>query len=143
MFRMKSGGILSPCSIISPFLGSFCPSRYNINRSPLNVVHAGLDLLLGDMKSVGEWTPTAVRSMISIAEDMYSASDSAINILNDLLQYEHMDAGTLRVNISRLGSHGVMYRHLQAGLGLEAVAPAVGGQDEVGFVYGQDQGPHI
>lgn len=79
--------------------------RENVSpdRSPLNVVHAGLDLLLGDMKSVAEWTPAAVRSMIGVAEDMFSASDSAINILNDLLQYEHMDAGALSSPIPSAG----------------------------------------
>jgi len=54
-------------------------------RSPLNVVLAGLELLRADLNS-------GVNLSISdLIDDMQSA---AITILNDLLNYEHMDAGT-------------------------------------------------
>lgn len=33
------------------------------------------------------------RSTAEFIQHMFSASESAINILNDLLQYEHMEAG--------------------------------------------------
>ena len=64
-------------------------------RSPLNVVHAGLELLLLEIARVD---PTSMvvsieRSTADFIQNMFAASESAINILNDLLQYEHMEAG--------------------------------------------------
>jgi len=57
-------------------------------RSPLNVVLAGLELLRADLNS-------GVNLSISdLIDDMQSAAETAITILNDLLNYEHMDAGT-------------------------------------------------
>ena len=54
-------------------------------RSPLNVVLAGLELLRADFN-------TGVN--LDLIDDMQSAAETAITILNDLLNYEHMDAGT-------------------------------------------------
>ena len=62
-------------------------------------MHAGLDLLLSEMKQESSdgndalSTITISRSSASLIQDIFSASESAINILNDLLQYEHVDAG--------------------------------------------------
>jgi len=33
------------------------------------------------------------KDALELLEDIYSASETAIQILNDLLHYEHMDAG--------------------------------------------------
>lgn len=59
-------------------------------RSPFNVVMAGLDI-------VKEMSPgiTYTEDMHEIIEDAYTSCGSAINILNDLLQYESIDAGKL------------------------------------------------
>ena len=70
-------------------------------RSPLNVVHAGLELLLLE---IARADPTSMvvsieRSTADFIQNMFSASESAINILNDLLQYEHMEAGGRFKNI--------------------------------------------
>lgn len=48
------------------------------------MVHAGLDLLRSD------WNADAVE----LLNDVYSASEAAISILNDLLCYENIDAGS-------------------------------------------------
>jgi signal transduction histidine kinase len=63
-------------------------------RSPLNVVHAGLDILLSEMRSA-----LMSAEIIELIEDIFSASESAIYILNDLLEYEHLDAGTINVTL--------------------------------------------
>ena len=57
-------------------------------RSPLNVVLAGLELLRSDL-NIG-----VKHSIFDLIDDMQSAAETAITILNDLLNYEHMDAGT-------------------------------------------------
>jgi len=75
----------------------------------LNVVHAGLDILLDELRQIRAMENIAVLPISPIAsncvgkvkglqelvEDIFAASDTAINILNDLLDYEHMDAGTV------------------------------------------------
>ena len=70
-------------------------------RSPLNVVHAGLDLLLAEVRSADPESPyvSITRSTADFIVHMFTSSESAINILNDLLQYEHMEAGTERVHV--------------------------------------------
>jgi len=69
-------------------------------RSPLNVVHAGLDILrseLGCLESVHGVISQISDSTAELIEDIYTASETAIAILNDLLHYEHMDAGTFQL----------------------------------------------
>lgn len=63
---------------------------FDSHRSPLNVVHAGLDLLLVDLKKC---EVSVSDRFLELVEDIFAASDSAITILNDLLNYEHMDSG--------------------------------------------------
>jgi len=74
------------------------------NRSPLNVVHAGLDILRDELRQLQAMENSTDLTIIlnsskcfdkikELVEDIFAASDSAINILNDLLDYEHMDAG--------------------------------------------------
>mmetsp|Transcript_9907 Transcript_9907/g.13587 ORF Transcript_9907/g.13587 Transcript_9907/m.13587 type:complete len:940 (-) Transcript_9907:315-3134(-) len=68
-------------------------------RSPLNVVHAGLDLLRSELSVCPVMAP-AITDLMELVEDMFSASESAINILNDLLNYENLDAGTFNLDMS-------------------------------------------
>mmetsp|Transcript_17069 Transcript_17069/g.23459 ORF Transcript_17069/g.23459 Transcript_17069/m.23459 type:complete len:922 (+) Transcript_17069:41-2806(+) len=65
-------------------------------RSPLNVVHAGLDLLRSELQSVASLS----RSTLELVEDIFTSSESAINILNDLLSYEYIDAGIFDLELS-------------------------------------------
>ena len=67
-------------------------------RSPLNVVHAGLEILRDELRELDAGKSTKCdennnKGLLELVEDIFAASDSAINILNDLLNYEHMDAG--------------------------------------------------
>ena len=61
------------------------------------MVHAGLDILLGELRLGMLWTSATLEAATELVEDIFSASDSAILILNDLLHYEHMDAGTFQL----------------------------------------------
>ena len=66
-----------------------------VSRSPLNVVHAGLDILRSEVRNLpAAAIQAAVRFMSDLLEDIFSSSETAILILNDLLQYENLDAGT-------------------------------------------------
>mmetsp|Transcript_25141 Transcript_25141/g.36099 ORF Transcript_25141/g.36099 Transcript_25141/m.36099 type:complete len:435 (+) Transcript_25141:42-1346(+) len=70
-------------------------------RSPLNVVHAGLDILRSELaNSSSESIVTIPRRTLELINDIYSASETAIDILNDLLHYEHMDSGTFKLELS-------------------------------------------
>ena len=62
-------------------------------RSPLNVVHAGLELLRADLAAAG-----ALPATLILLQDIYFASSAAIEILNDMLQYEHIDSGTFKLD---------------------------------------------
>eukprot|EP00597_Dinobryon_sp_UTEXLB2267_P014201 CAMPEP_0170106806 /NCGR_PEP_ID=MMETSP0020_2-20130122/5603_1 /TAXON_ID=98059 /ORGANISM="Dinobryon sp., Strain UTEXLB2267" /LENGTH=425 /DNA_ID=CAMNT_0010331223 /DNA_START=272 /DNA_END=1545 /DNA_ORIENTATION=+ len=67
-------------------------------RSPLNVVHAGLDLLSDHVQKhiVGE----AGKAIMELMEDISAASTTAICILDDLLNYENIDAGSFKLDLS-------------------------------------------
>ena len=62
----------------------------------MNVVHAGLDLLMCEIKdavdSEADMVPIS-RSTIDLVQHVHSSSESAIEILDALLQYEQIDAG--------------------------------------------------
>ena len=62
-------------------------------RSPLNVVHAGLELLQADLAAAGSISP--VRTLL---QDIYFASNAVIDILNDMVQFEHIDSGDFRLD---------------------------------------------
>ena len=66
------------------------------------MVHAGLDLLMSEIK---EADPDAAevpisRSTVELIYHIFSSSESAIELLNDLLHYEQMDAGLLSTSSS-------------------------------------------
>ena len=66
-----------------------------ICRSPLNVVHGGLDLLMSEIRVSdpnAEFVPIS-RSTVELIQHIFSSSESAIDLLNDLLHYEQIDAG--------------------------------------------------
>eukprot|EP01035_Chromulina_nebulosa_P069321 gene69321-biopygen19947 len=72
-------------------------------RSPLNVVHIGLELLVSVIKKAGPTGPVVIdRSTAELIEHMLFSSNSAINILNDLLQYEHIEAGTFALTCTSI-----------------------------------------
>ena len=61
-------------------------------------MHAGLDILRSEIDAnSGGTTGTVVfisPETAKMVRNMFSASETAIQILNDLLHYEHIDAGT-------------------------------------------------
>ena len=69
-------------------------------RSPLNVAMAGLDIAKDHDGDV--YTET----MRELVGDSYTACQSAVNMINDLLQYESMDAGSLKIDVEQK----IMYR---------------------------------
>eukprot|EP01035_Chromulina_nebulosa_P069246 gene69246-biopygen5676 len=70
-------------------------------RSPLNIVHAGLDILQSEIDA-NSGAPVVFISpeTAKMVRNMFAASETAIYILNDLLHYEHMDAGTFKLELS-------------------------------------------
>jgi len=93
-------------------------------RSPLNIVHAGLDLLKSEVHELlsldcmyrpGGSTITgsslkasgsrlqaqSLRNNITeLLDDIFHSSDSAVGILNDILQYEQIDTGSFHLDKS-------------------------------------------
>ena len=69
-----------------------------MSRSPLNIVHAGLDIMQAEIDAqsgaIQTQTPVVIRpETAKMVRNMFAASETAIHILNDLLHYEHIDAG--------------------------------------------------
>ena len=64
-------------------------------RSPLNVAFAGLEILKAELEIIG--VSAFIRELL---EDIYFASNTAIDILNDMLQYEYIDSGTFKLDLA-------------------------------------------
>ena len=75
---------------------------FDLIRSPLNIVHAGLEIVRSELNLKRNYTSSAVvisSESADMLEHIYSASQAAIDILNDLLQYEHIDSGSFRLEL--------------------------------------------
>jgi len=65
------------------------------------VVHAGLDILRSELaNNSSESIVTLPRRTLELINDIFTASETAIDILNDLLHYEHMDSGPFKLELS-------------------------------------------
>ena len=64
-------------------------------RSPLNVAHAGLEILKAELEAI-----RAPISILNLLDDIFSSSNTAIEILNDMLHYEHIDSGTFKLEMA-------------------------------------------
>ena len=78
-------------------------------RSPLNVSHAGLEILKAELEAMG-----ASLAILSLLDDIFSASNAAIEILNDSLHYEHMDSGTFKLELAVTPLRDVFAGRLEA-----------------------------
>ena len=63
-------------------------------RSPLSVVHAGLDILKAKVKVLNNSGQVIIDAdTVELVEQIFSSSGTSIDILDDLLVYEHIDSG--------------------------------------------------
>ena len=62
-------------------------------RSPLNVSNAGLEILASEIKAMN-----ANESIKELVRDVYDANDTAVKILDDMLQFEYMDQGVFKLD---------------------------------------------
>ena len=91
----------------------------------MNVVHAGLELVLMDLKRIDEELGDRLRDTVELVEDIFAASDSAITILNDLLNYEHLDSGAKPIVLRSVYFYVNFIRKLQVGYELQAAAESI------------------
>ncbi len=64
-------------------------------RSPLNVVFAGLEIVNKELAKTSVYP-----SIKNLVADVYDSSQTAIQLLNDLLQYENIEANTFQLDLS-------------------------------------------
>ena len=64
-------------------------------RSPLNVVCAGLEILKVDLEAL-----RVAGSILDLLNDINFANNTAIDVLNDMLQYEHIDSGIFKLELA-------------------------------------------
>ena len=77
-------------------------------RSPLNVSHAGLEILKAELETMG-----ASLAILALVDDIFSASNAAIEILNDTLHYEHLESGTFKLELAVTPLQGVFVGRLE------------------------------
>ena len=78
-------------------------------RSPLNVAVAGLEILKLELEAIG-----ASRAILDLLGDINFGSNTAIEILNDMLQYEHIDSGIFKLELSVVPLMNIFMGRLEA-----------------------------
>jgi len=66
-------------------------------RTPLNIVYLGLQLL---KKELQENEKCIDSSSVATVTEISESCDTAITILNDLLDYDKLDEGTMKLELS-------------------------------------------
>jgi signal transduction histidine kinase len=72
----------------------FVKSISNEITSPLYVSHVSLEVLKAQLKSDPQGQMDKVQDQV---DNIYSANETALSIMNDLLQYENIDTGTFKL----------------------------------------------
>ena len=95
-------------------------------RTPMNTVHLGLKLFqmeLEDLVKVAAVTAPekllalvrgAVSGWMLLVDDILGNSESAVDVLNDLLNYDKIEMGTLRLEFSAVGIFNVVKKTANA-----------------------------
>jgi len=95
-------------------------------RTPMNTVHLGLKLFqmeLEDLVKVASVTTPdkllglirgAVTGWMLLVDDILGNSESAVDVLNDLLNYDKIEQGTLRLEFSAVGIYNVVKKTVNA-----------------------------
>jgi signal transduction histidine kinase len=78
-------------------------------RSPLNVAVAGLEILKLELEAIG-----ASRAILDLLGDINFGCNTAIEILNDMLQYEHIDSGIFKLELSVVPLMNIFMGRLEA-----------------------------
>ena len=78
-------------------------------RSPLNVAVAGLEILKLELEAIG-----VSRPILDLLSDINFASNTAIEILNDMLQYEHIDSGIFKLDLAVVPLMNIFVARLEA-----------------------------
>ncbi len=72
----------------------------------MNTVYMGLQLVLASMKSATDPTND---TNLEIVNDAYNSCQTAIEILNDILTYDKLEAGDLHLNCSTMDLEAFIY----------------------------------
>ena len=78
-------------------------------RSPLSVVSAGLEILKVDLEAL-----RVAGSILDLLSDINFANNNAIEILDDMLQYEHIDSGIFKLELTVSPLQGLFVGRLEA-----------------------------
>ena len=94
-------------------------------RTPLNAVHLGLEALTTELRRMiddpaGSHSPSAVqsalRSWLELSIEMMGNSESAVDVLNDLLNYDKIEMGTLYLEFASVSIFDVVQSCVLASL---------------------------
>ncbi len=78
-------------------------------RTPLNVVHLGFQMLYSEMNKLlkgsemlHELSSVTLLDWISLVQDIVESTNAAISVLNDLIDYDKIDSGTMTLQLEPL-----------------------------------------
>jgi len=83
--------------------GSFVKSVSHEIRSPMNVVLAGVELLYRELRAISKGREKEKEkddAITELAVDVFDSSNSAVLLLNDLMQYESMEGDSFSLDFS-------------------------------------------
>jgi signal transduction histidine kinase len=77
-------------------------------RTPLNAASMGLHILKRELERYQDGKQIDYRDIITVVEEIDNACDASLEILNDVLTYEKVDAGILVLHKSKLTAYSIL-----------------------------------
>mmetsp|Transcript_331 Transcript_331/g.616 ORF Transcript_331/g.616 Transcript_331/m.616 type:complete len:888 (+) Transcript_331:132-2795(+) len=71
-------------------------------RTPMNTVCMGLKLLENGITKCSDENNELIQDLVEITHDLQASAESAVTVLNDLLNYDKIESGTLKLEFSNI-----------------------------------------
>jgi signal transduction histidine kinase len=82
-------------------------------RTPLNSVNMGLMIIKRELAGYEEGRVIDCRDLLSVVEEIENSSSTSLDILNDLLTYEKIDAGILMLQKDIVTAYSIVQESLR------------------------------
>ena len=84
-------------------------------RSPLNTINMGLSIIKNEINNNNNNSNMEFNNdMLTVVGEMENACNTSLDILNDLLTYEKIDAGILILDLQTVSALPIIYSSLQS-----------------------------
>ena len=82
-------------------------------RTPLNAVNMGLMIIKRELEDHKDGNVIDSKDILSVVEEVENASITSLDILNDLLTYEKIDAGILILEKETVTANSIVHECLR------------------------------